>query len=49
MRKKQGVHPHLTQVVQTLDYTITGRLPTPRDGDAFVPIVERLGKGNPNP
>jgi len=39
--------PH--QVVETLDYTITGRLPTPRDGEKFVPIVERLGKGNPNP
>ena len=37
------------QVVQTLDYVITGRLPPPKDGDAFVPIVEVLGKGNPNP
>ena len=37
------------QVVQILDYTLTGRLPKPKDGDAFVPIVERLGKGNPNP
>ena len=33
------------QVVQILDYTLTGRLPKPKDGDAFVPIVERLGKG----
>ena len=38
------------QVVQTLAYVIQGRLPsTPRDGDAFVPIADRLGKGNPNP
>jgi len=37
------------QVVQVLDYVITGALPTPRDGDSFVPIVERLGKGNPKP
>ena len=37
------------QVVQTLEYVITGRLPPPKDGDAYVPIVEVLGKGNPNP
>lgn len=37
------------QVVQILDYVITGRLPTPREGDAFVPIADRLGAGNPNP
>jgi YtoQ family protein len=37
------------QVVQTLDYCITGRLPPPLDGDAFIPIADRLGKGNPNP
>ena len=37
------------QVVQILDYTITGRLPPPRDGDAYVPIADRLGKGNPTP
>ena len=37
------------QVVQILDYVITGKLPTPLDGDKFVPIVEVLGKGNPNP
>ena len=37
------------QVVQILDYTLTGRLPKPKDGDAFIPIVDRLGKGNPNP
>jgi YtoQ family protein len=38
------------QVVQTLAYTIRGALPaSPKDGDAFVPIAERLGKGNPNP
>jgi hypothetical protein len=33
-----------------MEYTLTGKLPPrPLDGDAFVPIVERLGKGNPNP
>jgi YtoQ family protein len=37
------------QVVQTLAYVIQGTLPTPKDGDAFVPIADRLGKGNPNP
>lgn len=37
------------QVVQILAYTITGALPPPKDGDAFVPIADRLGKGNPNP
>lgn len=37
------------QVVQTLAYVINGQLPTPKDGDDFVPIVDRLGKGNPNP
>jgi YtoQ family protein len=37
------------QVVQTLAYVIRGELPQPKDGDAFVPIVDRLGKGNPNP
>ena len=36
------------QVVQILDYVITGKLPPPKDPD-FVPIVEILGKGNPNP
>lgn len=39
--------PH--QVVDTLAYVIRGELPTPRDGDKFVPIADRLGKGNPNP
>jgi len=39
----------LIQVVQTLAYCIDGDLPAPKDGDAFVPIVERLGKGSPNP
>jgi hypothetical protein len=24
-------------------------LPPPKDGDKFVPIADRLGKGNPNP
>lgn len=37
------------QVVATLAYCIHGALPAPLDGDAFVPIVERLGKGSPNP
>ena len=38
------------QVIDTLAYIIRGELPTrPRDGDKFVPIAERLGKGNPNP
>ncbi|GAX25015.1 hypothetical protein FisN_2Lh299 [Fistulifera solaris] len=38
------------QVVQTLAYVILGELPTtPKDGDRFVPIADRLGKGNPNP
>lgn len=38
-----------TQVVDTLDYVINGNLPKPRDGNGFIPIVDRLGKGNPNP
>lgn len=38
------------QVVETLDYVINGNLPeTPKDGDKYVPIADRLGKGNPNP
>jgi YtoQ family protein len=38
------------QVVQTLDYVITGRLPAqPKDGVDYIPIANRLGKGNPNP
>ena len=38
------------QVVQSLQYIIHGKLPErPRDGDAYVPIADRLGKGNPNP
>ena len=37
------------QVVDTLAYVIGGQLPTPRDGDEFVPIADRLGAGNPNP
>ena len=38
------------QVVDTLAYVIRGELPqTPKDGDKFVPIADRLGKGNPNP
>eukprot|EP00798_Chlamydomonas_sp_ICE-L_P018515 gene18515-25017_t len=38
------------QVVQTLAYAIRGELPrSPKDGDDFVPIADRLGKGNPNP
>jgi len=39
-----------SQVVDTLAYVIEGSFPsTPRDGDSFVPIADRLGKGNPNP
>lgn len=37
------------QVVDILDYTITGALPAPKDGDAYVPIFERLGAGNKAP
>lgn len=37
------------QVVDTLAYVIRGELPTPKDGNEWVPIAERLGKGNPNP
>jgi len=38
------------QVVQTLAYVITGALPKEaRDGSDWVPIADRLGKGNPNP
>lgn len=37
------------QVVDTLAYVIRGDLPAPRDGKEYVPIAERLGKGNPNP
>ena len=37
------------QVVDTLAYVIRGDLPSPKDGDKFVPIADRLGKGNPNP
>lgn len=39
--------PH--QVVDTLAYVIRGDLPRPLDGDRFIPIADRLGKGNPNP
>mmetsp|Transcript_24900 Transcript_24900/g.37623 ORF Transcript_24900/g.37623 Transcript_24900/m.37623 type:complete len:209 (-) Transcript_24900:121-747(-) len=39
-----------TQVVDTLAYVIRGELPkVPKDGDSFIPIADRLGKGNPNP
>ena len=44
-----AVCEHPEQVVDILDYTLTGSLPAPKDGDAFIPIVDRLGKGNPNP
>jgi YtoQ family protein len=37
------------QVIQTLCYAISGRLPHPKDGVDFIPIAERLGKGNPDP
>lgn len=36
------------QVVDTLAYVIKGDLPEPKDGN-FIPIADRLGKGNPNP
>jgi YtoQ family protein len=38
------------QVVDTLAYVIRGELPqSPKDGENYVPIADRLGKGNPNP
>jgi YtoQ family protein len=37
------------QVVDTLACVIRGELPTPRDGDDYIPIADRLGAGNPNP
>jgi YtoQ family protein len=38
------------QVVDTLAYVIRGELPTtPRDGEDYVPIADKLGAGNPNP
>ena len=37
------------QVVDTLAYVTTGALPIARDGDKWMPIADRLGKGNPNP
>jgi hypothetical protein len=40
------------QAVRTLQYIIHGDLTTshpPLDGDQYVPIANRLGKGNPNP
>jgi len=37
------------QVVQTLAYVIKGELPPPKDGNTWIPIADRLGKGNPNP
>jgi YtoQ family protein len=39
-----------SQVVDTLSYVIRGDLPRePRDGSKYVPIADRLGKGNPSP
>lgn len=39
-----------TQVVDALAYVVRGDLPdVPRDGDKWLPIADRLGKGNPNP
>mmetsp|Transcript_23716 Transcript_23716/g.45186 ORF Transcript_23716/g.45186 Transcript_23716/m.45186 type:complete len:207 (+) Transcript_23716:115-735(+) len=39
-----------SQVVDTLAYVARGELPErPRDGEEFVPIADRLGKGNPTP
>ena len=37
------------QVVDVLDYVITGALPAPRDGPGFKTMMERQGAGNPNP
>mmetsp|Transcript_20793 Transcript_20793/g.31761 ORF Transcript_20793/g.31761 Transcript_20793/m.31761 type:complete len:259 (+) Transcript_20793:11-787(+) len=37
------------QVVHSLAYVIRGDLPEPRDGADYIPIADRLGKGNPNP
>ena len=37
------------QVVDVLDYVITGALPEPRDGPGFKTMMERQGAGNPNP
>ena len=38
-----------SQVVDVLDYVITGALPEPRDGPGFKTMMERQGAGNPNP
>uniref|UniRef100_A0A7S3NPL3 YtoQ family protein n=1 Tax=Aureoumbra lagunensis TaxID=44058 RepID=A0A7S3NPL3_9STRA len=38
-----------TQIVDILDYTISGALPPPRDGTNFIPMQDRMGPGNPNP
>ena len=37
------------QVVDVLDYVITGALPAPRAGPGFKTMMERQGAGNPNP
>jgi YtoQ family protein len=38
------------QAIDTLHYVIYGELPSvPKDGDQYIPIANRLGKGNPNP
>jgi YtoQ family protein len=38
------------QVIQSLRYVIQGEMPwPPKDGPDYVPIADRLGKGNPNP
>ena len=45
-----AVCEHPEQVAHILEYTLTGALPPPLDGEElYVPIAERLGKGNPNP
>ena len=44
-----AVCEHPEQVAHILDYVLTGALPVPLDGEDYVPIAERLGKGNPNP
>jgi YtoQ family protein len=38
------------EAIQTLQYVVYGRLPDrPKDGSDYIPIADRLGKGNPNP
>ena len=37
------------QVVDILDYTITGKLPEPKDGEDWTTSETIWGKGNKNP